>query len=144
MADNTPTRLCVSCETVFIGPIRRGRCNPCRQREAYHADVERSRKAAYKRAHYLKHKYGMTLEDYEQRLENQGGVCAICEREEPGFGRRRFHVDHDHACCDGEDSCGSCIRGLLCGWCNVGLAQFRDNPDALVRAIAYLGGDRHR
>jgi hypothetical protein len=137
-------QLCVSCEQSFVGPSRRGRCNPCRNREAYHADVNESRRRAYKRAHYLKHKYGMTLEDYDRLLESQDGACAICGITEPDRGCGRFHVDHDHACCPSAESCGKCVRGLLCGNCNVGLAQFRDSPAALLKAIEYLGGDSHR
>lgn len=29
-----------------------------------------------------------------------------------------FVVDHDHACCPTERSCGSCIRGVICRGCN--------------------------
>lgn len=31
----------------------------------------------------------------------------------------KLEVDHDHACCDFNGSCGSCIRGLLCTGCNM-------------------------
>ena len=50
---------------------------------------------------------GLTLDDYERLLADQGGVCAICKRPPK---KRRLHVDHDHA--TGK------VRGLLCFTCN--------------------------
>lgn len=92
-------------------------------------------------ARNLKRKSGMTEHDYRKLLAAQGGKCAICGDTNPGGRwkhRGRFHVDHDHACCPGKSSCGRCVRGLLCGACNVGLGAFRDNQDALMTAVAYL------
>lgn len=62
--------------------------------------------------------FGMVPEVYFQILEAQGGVCGICLGPQ---GYKRFSVDHDHACCPGEVSCGSCVRGLLCNECNMKL-----------------------
>ena len=82
----------------------------------------------------LMHHYGMRIEDYNQLLHKQGGVCAVCGSLpilEKGR-RRRLAVDHDHS--TGE------IRGLLCGLCNRGLGQFRDSSEILEKAIRYLNG----
>lgn len=52
-------------------------------------------------------KYGITGSQYELRLLNQGGACAICRR----FPKtKRLCVDHDHK--TGQ------VRGLLCYMCN--------------------------
>lgn len=83
----------------------------------------------------LKSRYGITSERYVAMLAEQGGRCAICKGES---GQRAFHVDHDHACCSGGKSCGACVRALLCGRCNVGIGQFRESPELLRAAIAYL------
>ena len=46
---------------------------------------------------YLRMKYGITLEQYNQILTQQNNGCAICSSNKPG-GRSKdyFHVDHDH------------------------------------------------
>jgi hypothetical protein len=47
-------------------------------------------------------------------------------------------IDHDHACCPGENSCGQCVRALLCIYCNTGIGYFKDEPERLEQAAAYL------
>ena len=91
--------------------------------------------------------YRMAPSDYEQMLTAQDGKCAICGSTNPGpstskYGtdKGRFSVDHDHSCCPGAGSCGRCVRGLLCGPCNRGIGTFRDDPEVLENAIAYLKG----
>lgn len=59
----------------------------------------------------LKRKYGITLAEYDQMLEEQHGVCAICGGADPSG--RRLAVDHDH-------ETGK-VRGLLCTSCNTRL-----------------------
>lgn len=90
------------------------------------------------RGHWLKYNYGLSLSDYENLLVAQNYVCAICGTDDPGQGKSNFCVDHDHACCAGTRSCGDCIRGLLCTYCNHGLGSLRDSPTILKSAIAYL------
>lgn len=84
-------------------------------------------------------KYRLSLEGYKKLLHEQGGTCAICKSPSPADIRAsRFHVDHDHACCPGDKSCGKCVRGLLCRGCNTALGNFGDDPDRLIAAAAYL------
>lgn len=75
----------------------------------------------------LKSRYGITLEEYRQRLEAQGGHCFLCPKKSDGG--RRLSVDHNHA--TGK------IRGILCDGCNRTIAIL-DNPDLFSKAIAYL------
>ena len=76
----------------------------------------------------IKHRYfepGM----FDERLAEQGGVCAICKTDTPG-GKGTFHADHDHKKLK--------PRGVLCHNCNVALGNFQDNPELLQAAIEYL------
>jgi hypothetical protein len=47
-------------------------------------------------------------------------------------------VDHDHRCCPGVTSCGSCIRGLLCVNCNQAIGKLKDDPKVIHSALRYL------
>jgi len=78
----------------------------------------------------LKFKYGMSLEDYERMLVQQGGRCAICGSLESHGKTQHFVVDHDHT--TGE------IRALLCNRCNPAIGMMGDDPDRLEAAARYL------
>ena len=78
-------------------------------------------------------RYGITQEQYDELLEYQGGVCAICYQPETLQIKGKIvnlSIDHCH-------DTGT-VRGLLCRSCNVGLGNFRDNPENLKSAIVYL------
>ncbi|MDN5516464.1 MAG: endonuclease VII domain-containing protein [Pseudomonas sp.] len=81
-------------------------------------------------AAYIKRTYGLEAEQFQQMLDSQGGVCAICRQECNRSTTSRMCVDHDHA--TGK------IRGLLCFQCNVGLGKFKDDKALLSAAIEYL------
>lgn len=84
--------------------------------------------------------YGITKEQYAAMLASQGGRCKICRRlpEEINDRVKRLVIDHDHACCPSGGSCGKCVRGLLCGFCNRLIGMANDDPEVLRAAIAYL------
>ena len=73
--------------------------------------------------------YGITLEQQELRLKEQGDCCAICKTKEP-TGSTQWHTDHDHAL--------NLVRGILCQKCNIMIGHARDNPLILSAAIRYL------
>lgn len=86
---------------------------------------------------YLRRFYNITLAEYMEIFEAQGGLCMICRKKH----EMALSVDHDHACCPGLRSCGKCVRGLLCHHCNIGLGNFHDDQDLLARALDYLRGE---
>jgi len=85
------------------------------------------------RASYLRRKYDLSIEQYDQLLANQGGRCGIC-RQLPSSSIS-LHVDHDHQT--------GRIRGLLCFVCNSSLGEF-DDPAQLRAAARYLEGPPQR
>lgn len=97
------------------------------QREWRAANPERN--LEHQRRYYLRKKYGITLEQYAEKLSEQGGRCAICTTDEPKPWPY-FVVDHDHET--------GCVRGLLCHACNVGIGQLQDDVALLRNAITYL------
>lgn len=117
------------------------RKHPEKVRAEYHARMskdggakEKARCAKYRadnperlRAIKLR-KFGLTLADYDAMFEVQGGLCAICLQR--NIENRRLAVDHDHR--------SGKVRGLLCGSCNKALGLFRDSPQILTAALAYL------
>ena len=86
--------------------------------------------AEAQRVSNLKHRFGMTLEEYDELFDAQNGGCAICGG--ANTTGRRLAVDHDHE--TGE------VRGLLCFGCNIGLGKFKDDVTLVKRAAAYLEG----
>ena len=76
-------------------------------------------------------KYGVTMDQYEALLAEQGGGCAICGSPTSGSEvRPHLAIDHDHET--------GAVRGLLCTSCNAGLGHFQDSAARLSAAAAYL------
>lgn len=78
--------------------------------------------------------YNVSVEWVRRQLADLDGRCPICTDNVDVW-----CVDHDHACCpESKKSCGRCVRGLVCGRCNVGIAMFRDRPEVLEVAAQFL------
>jgi hypothetical protein len=96
-------------------------------------EVDDARSGRSRDAH-LRRKYGITSEDYDQMLAEQGGGCALCgvKPEDLTAGRYRkfLHVDHDHK--TGRN------RGLLCPDHNLLLGRFGDDVAMFRRVVEYL------
>ena len=80
-----------------------------------------------------KWRYGISQEEFDRLLVDQGGLCAIC-RTDGSVGRPRHWVtnlipDHNH-------ETGK-LRGLLCNDCNRIAGRTRDTT-ILERALEYV------
>lgn len=97
-------------------------CKACYN--AWNRARRKRRSKSYWRERNFVQRYGMTKNDTEIMLHEQGG-CAICGRDP-----ERPCVDHCHET--------GRVRGILCHRCNTLLAGV-DDAEFLARALAYLG-----
>lgn len=77
---------------------------------------------------HLRSRYGITIDQYEEMLQRQGGLCAICH-----IAHEKLVVDHCHGT--------GRVRGLLCNTCNAGIGYLQDDPLLVFRAVSYLSGE---
>jgi hypothetical protein len=68
-----------------------------------------------RREHRATMAHGITRIIRDWMYESQDRACAGCHTPMPDAA---LEIDHDHACCPGERSCGRCVRGLVCRSCN--------------------------
>jgi hypothetical protein len=90
-------------------------------------------------AKYRNRMYKLTPEVYDSMLVAQNHKCRIC-RGVFDLGNKLTIpcVDHDHACCPKQATCGKCIRGVICYACNSVLGFAKDSTQTLYEAIQYL------
>lgn len=116
-----------------------GQCKLCKK---IHFANHRKRDPDYKkrwrkkhrdrlRTEHIGYRYGISQEVYDCLLSEQNGKCALCGLVfDSSENLKTPRVDHDHV--TGK------VRALLCHHCNAGLGQFKDNPDVMERAAAYV------
>lgn len=110
-------------------------------RRYYAADPEkfRERSRHYSTAHpkspsrvreiHLKHKFRLTVADYNDLLEQQNFQCAACGTDLRVLPTKQVVVDHDHMT--------MLVRGILCHGCNLILGHAKEDPIRLQALAAY-------
>lgn len=116
----------------------RCRCTPCREANSKYK-LDHPSKYSYEshRKRHLKKWFNMSPEDYHTLLDDQGGGCAVCGKTEEQNGKA-LSVDHDRACCPSLQSCGKCVRGILCTTCNKAIGHLGDTSTSVQLAVDYL------
>lgn len=104
-----------------------GECIVCTKLR-YRKDAMRPEIRARKRGARLRLRYGLTSQEYDSILAQQGGVCAICGQS--AGHKKGFTVDHDHA--TGK------VRGVLCHPCNIAIGFLERGRILLPARIDYL------
>jgi hypothetical protein len=121
----------------------RYRKNPDRYKEtrkAYRAknrDKILSQKKTYvaanrqkRRRWYLKFKYGLSLEQFNEIFDAQDRKCAICKTSNFTGRNNMPAIDHCHD--------AGHVRGILCDPCNRALGLFKHSHLRLSNALKYL------
>ena len=101
----------------------RGREYAKEKRKKYQNDPKNKLR---QRDRQLRRNFGISLEDFNQMVEEQENACAICGK----ISDKTLHIDHSHAT--------GRVRALLCTQCNSGLGFFFEDTDTLLKAIEYL------
>lgn len=85
-------------------------------------------------------KYKLNTEDFDSMFQKQGEKCLGCGVKLIKWrgNNGKWQIDHDHKCCPGQETCGKCVRGILCPTCNLALAKTSDNPLTLRNLANYL------
>ena len=114
----------------------RTQCRACESenwKEWQRANPEKMK--AQRWATNLRRWYGLTPAKYQEMLEAQNGLCAICKARPEDSTHGKLFVDH----------CATTgrIRGLLCNHCNAGIGHFLHENQRMLSAIAYLDSPPH-
>ncbi|MFF7949093.1 endonuclease VII domain-containing protein [Streptomyces griseorubiginosus] len=134
----TKTKTCTRCkeakpETAFHRDGRNGRyamCAPCRAEvRSARGREKRNKPPEQELKENLWRNYRLTLEQYGQIRDAQGGVCAICQK--PPAPGKRLVVDHCHST--------GVVRALLCGPCNTAVGIYEIHHRAAAAYLAEYG-----
>lgn len=81
------------------------------------------------RKYSFKYTYGITVEEYDKMLEEQGDKCKICGTPQSGI-KKKLAVDHCHTT--------NKVRGILCSKCNTAIGLLNDDIELIEKVIQYL------
>jgi hypothetical protein len=84
----------------------------------------------YKREYHLRTAYNLTLEEFAEIFNAQGGKCGMPGCGATESGGRNWHVDHDHLT--------KKVRAILCNDCNVRLGFYEQNRHRFAQFERYL------
>lgn len=119
--------------TETANAVYRSDCKACCSERTKQWFVDNPGRAAANKRRSVLAAYGLTVEEYESLLRQQGGVCAICRRPERSIRNGkllRMPVDHDHET--------GAVRGILCHSCNRAIGFLGEDVAIVQETVAYL------
>ena len=125
-------------EEHYMSNVLKIRCTICdkvKDEEEFHkhsnSHLGRDRRCKpCKTDYHLYRKYDITVKEYDEMLEKQGGTCA---NEACNYGLGEDHklvVDHCHKT--------DAVRGLLCHWCNSAEGFLKSSPEVAKGLLKYM------
>ena len=93
-----------------------------------YATLDKTELAHNQRERRYKHRYGITIAEYNTRLAEQNNKCAICCEVEYTE-EARLYVDHDHST--------NVVRALLCPRCNTAMGIIDKGEAFMKKCVAY-------
>lgn len=99
------------------------------QRYSYRSQWRRNNPEKEK-AGKLRNRFGLSLQQFKDMLEDQGNKCGVCGIDLSNGGMNHPCVDHDHKT--------GMVRGILCRRCNSGIGSLKDEPKLLNRAVKWI------
>ena len=133
-------------------PLTRQQKDEANARQREYRQMHPDRWKKYRKKHYEKYKeeyidiertyrlkkdFNLTPDEYDNMLQKQSGLCAICYQPETSKNKRgnikKLAVDHNHET--------GRLRDLLCARCNQAIGLLDENTDRLRAAAVYL--ERH-
>jgi len=102
-------------------------CIPCNREKSRQWRIDNPEAA---KSSDLKKRYGITLDQKQQILLDQGSKCAICSVLEPGGQYNEWCLDHDHNT--------KIVRAVICQACNLTLGNANESIDRLISCAKYL------
>lgn len=110
-------------------------CKTLRNERNSRPEVKEARRREYlsnrdkRKCQKLQRNYGITLEQYDEKLIQQNGQCSICGLT-PEKNGKALAVDHDH-------KTGK-VRDLLCNNCNVAVGFLKEDISLCEKIRDYL------
>jgi len=131
-------------------------CKPCRivdSRKRYSEMTDKQKFGHHmtsKKSHLMRN-YGITLDEYIQKVSAQNNLCAICNKVKhyethtfKGFkknalgkrGKDSCHLDKCNLYVDHNHETGK-VRGLLCKECNLAYGHIKENTQYIKNLLTY-------
>ena len=133
---HTSTGGCVECVNINSQIFSKSAKGVAYRKKWRSQDHVKEKERAYNFKYLKKYHYGMSWEEYLEKVRAAGNACEICKQEflpidyKSGKRGNAACIDHDH-------NTGK-IRGVICNRCNRALGLLKDSRSILIAAAEYL------
>lgn len=88
-------------------------------------------------------RHNLSYKRFMKIISRQDWSCAVCKTK-LYENINELCIDHNHLCCDKAESCGKCIRGILCRKCNMAEGLLKSDISIIENLLVYVrNGVKH-